>query len=169
MGGLWLHLAACPPTPQNCPGSFDRRGRLCLQGGGSERIPALRCGGEDDSPAPPPQLSRSRRAPCLPVCVSVSPCPRKATPGAPAPHLPSASPQALGNFGRALPGPMATPAQISGLGRRGAVPASSSPARGGDRRASSVRNGVAAETPVCVRVSRGRDGVSVLSVHFNHV
>lgn len=105
----------------------------------------------------------------LPVCVSVSPCPRMATPGAPAPHLPSASPQALGNFGRALPGPMATPAQISGLGRRGAVPASSSPARGGDRRASSVRNGVAAETPVCVRVSRGRDGVSVLSVHFNHV
>lgn len=75
MGGVFgFILQPAPPIPQNCPGSFDPRGRLSLQGGGSERIPALRCRGEDDSPAPPPQLSRSRRAPCLPVrlCVCVS-------------------------------------------------------------------------------------------------
>lgn len=116
-----------------------------------------------------PQLSRCRRAPCLPVGVSVSSCPRKATPGAAAPHLASASPQALGKFGAALAGLTAPPALISGRGGGGRCPRLPCAAGGGDPRASGVGSGVAAQIPGCVRVSAGREGCQARSVHFNLV
>ena len=115
--GFILQPAPLPPKLSRklrSQGEVEPAGRC-----GSERTP--RCAAEVRATAQP--LLRNFPGPaalpvCLSVCVSLSPCPRKATPGVPAPHLPSASPQALGNFGRALPGPTATPAQISGLGRR---------------------------------------------------